>query len=591
MGGKIKKMDNQESKIDTPRTEINPLVSSSNPEGKLTLKIIFVTVFVVFASGIIYIYLSQAHRPEQAVNQINTQEVKNGWKIYRSEVLGLEFSYPDSWGVPYTYPDHITNLNSVFKNTGYDPSFIDISFKNFQNSINPYSIHITLFDDAVPGDTRGLNAQIKDRGYYEDNIADLRKSGDICDYHISYNHNWWQQDVVSELYNKCESGIKETFIERIQNFSWLTPPNRYSYNLTQFAYSQAGSLIFPNVLIKFHFDAGRQQKSPTTYEQFLKDNSVTNDVYKAHDSDFQAFVKSFKSVSTSEHSKTKVDIISSDSVNIKAVKNYYNLLAERDYNIAFSSLVSPNETEQEFILSQKDIYDQVIKDVSQINSNTVEVFSHTQLHNRAPHSYREVFEVTNSKLQRTLKESINGKVSVLGSMRTYASMRGQQSVLVIQKDGKEKIIDSGQNDESLGLGSYKSFYSPYFSTTGKYIVYNVGYYEGGTASVYDIVNDKIYDVGALGEFNPEETLYFACQFTEAYGPSIARIYNVPQFSIKIDLLELHPELSRYSNYKCSNDKKSQIATFEFSDIYENGSLSTTTKEAYRFNSITGEPLL
>ena len=552
------------------------------PHKKLNVKLIIAVALIAVVIGIGYVVYSQSQHLPQTINQATNQEERSDWKVYHNNVLGVEFSYPESWGDPYTSPDYLTDLNSAFSNYGGNPHFIEIRFKTV-----PYSIYITLFDNTVPGDSRGLNSQIINWGYYEDNIADLRKSGNICDYHISYDHGWL--DVVTELYNKCDNGIKKTFIERTQHFSLNnTPQTLYSYNLDQFTYRQAGNSLFPNVLIKFHYNAVSQQKTPTNYEQFLKDNSVPNDFYKVDDSDFQIFVKSFKSVKTSEHSKTKVDIILSDTADIKVVKTYYNLLATKDYHTAFSSFINQSESEQEFILPQKDIYDQVIKEVNQIDNNTVEVFSDIQLHNQPPKNYREVFKVTGNKLQKTLKESINGKISVFGNMRTYASERGEQSILVLQKDGQERIIDSKQHESKADWWS--KFYSPYFSPTGKYIVYSITYYEGGTSNVYDVINDKIFKDITEGEFNPEETLYFTCQFSEAYGPIEALIYTVPEFSIKTDLLKLHPELSKYWNYKCSNDEKSHIETFVFSGSYENNTYSTTTKEVYRFNSQTGEPL-
>jgi hypothetical protein len=319
----------------------------------------------------------------------------------------------------------------------------------------------------------------------------------------------------------------------------------------------------------------------------LKD-SVPNDFYKLDDSDFLAFAKSFKAIEPSIHKKTKADILSTDASDIKIVKTYYNLLANSDYRTAFSSLVNPSQTQSEFISSQNNIYDQKITNINQISEHEVEVFLDVQLHNQAIEKYRYVFDIINNKLQQTLDELINGEISTFGKMRAYASDRGLQSIVVLQNDGKEKIIDMEQYVKDSEW--HPTFYSPHFSRSGRYILYGIVYYEGGSSNVYDIVNNKIFTDIPVGEFNSEETLYFTCQYSESYGPTEAIIYSVPEFSVKVDLLKLHPELSKYWNYDCSEDEKTHTETFEFSGSYEGTAFSTTTKEVYRFDSRTGEPL-
>jgi hypothetical protein len=451
-----------------------------------------------------------------------------------------------------------------------------ISFKNI-----PYAIYISLFNDFTTK-VAYLFGHTGDSG----NILAVRDSGNICLYKITQDYNS-PSSKLTELSNDCVGGIKKSFVEEMQDFSGASfnPPagKLYSYNLEYFAFKKMTDSPYPYILIQSRIDDLYQQKNQITYQEFLL--KKTN---RLNESDFVSFVSSFKPVKVSLKPKTKVSILATDNNNLKTVKNYYNLLANGDYHGAFSSLVNSNETEKDFALSQSKIFDQVIKEINQINNDTIEVFSDIQLHNQPPHKYREVFRINGSKLQRTIKESLNGDVSIQGNMRVFASERDNKSVLVLQKDSEERIIDTIIHDKPDI--DWPNFYSPYFSPSGNYIVYTIGYYEGGTSNVYDLTRDKISEDIPEGKFNSEETLYFTCQFSEAYGPTEAKIYTVPQFSVKADLLKIHPELSKYWNYECSNDEKTNVINFEFSGSYENNTYSTTTKEVFRFNSRTGEAL-
>lgn len=564
-----------------------------SPRSLRTLMMILILVLFLGAGLSSFIFLQSKRASEDSKTTQVATKVLNGWKLYHNDVLGLEFMYPESWGDPYTDPDYITSLDKMVaeRNSGRDSiygHFIEVRFKNI-----PYIVYITLFDDVVPGDSRKLNSQIINWGYYEDNIATLRQTGNICDYHISYNHNGWM-DVVSEIYNNCNNGIKKSLIERRSDWNQTSLKDvgiDYSYFLNYYAYVKAGNTFFPNVLIKYHAKGlGEIKKTPINYMQFLDEfnkSTTSTQLYNGNDSDFLVFVESFKKVKTSEFTKSKVKILLSDTSVIKIVKNYYNMLASENYREAFSNLINPTKTESEFIVYEKNIHDQIIKEINQIDSNTVEVFSDVQLQNTQPQSYREVYKVTNNKIEPILKDVISGKVSTFNNMRTYAANRESQSIVVLQNNGEEKIIDSHKNEEAPDF--YSRFFSPFFSPKGRYLIYYIQYYEGGRTNVYDLFTNKLLNVNlANGNFNYNESLYFSCEFNEAFGPTEARIYSVPDFKIKEDLITVHPGLNNYWNYKCWNDEKNNIETFEFSNMMKPN--NPDARVIYRFDSMTGEPI-
>jgi len=439
-----------------------------------------------------------------------------------------------------------------------------------------------------------LNSQISDWGFYEDNIAQLRQSQDICDYHISYNHSGWSE-VVSELNNTCSGGIKHAFIERNSYYYPPGPGRLYSYLSNDYAYARAGNPLFKNVLIK-HFGRSISQISyPVTYQQFLAtttNNRISAD--KIDPNDFLKFVTSFRSTEPSTHTKTSVETSSSDNPDTKVVKDYFNLLAQNDFRAAYSLLLNPEQSEKDFISSQEEIYDTVITELNQIGDHKVEVFMQTQKHNRNPELYREVFEVRDKKLEKKLSESINGEISKHGTLRTYASERGLQSLVVLNNGSQEAVIDSLKHKADQEWWS--TFYSPRFSPNGRYIQYFEAYYEGGIYNIYDISTERIIKDIWEGEFNPEETLFYTCSFSEAYGPTEALIYDVPSFSRKIDLLQLHPELSHYTHYSCTQEPATNTITFTFSGKYDGSAYDPDARydpEAtviYKFNLHTGEPV-
>lgn len=561
---------------------------SNTNTGSLRHLYILVSILLLLLVVVLGIYFAmrktKSDLSSDAISNINTQELKPGWEMYRNNVLGLEFAYPKEWGEPYTSPDHITDLSSLMKDVYEDSShFIEIHFKNF-----PYSVYLTLFDDVVPGDKRGLNGQIVNWGFYKDNIATLRQTGNICDYHISYNHNNWTQ-IDTELNDTCQNGIKKSFIEHSEYFSWNDPKTLYSYDLSYYAFAKAGNPLFKNVLVRYYAKRISQNKSQLTYEQFLSESPGPYDFKNIDDSDFITFAKSIRAVEPSEHMKSEMEVSREDTEGERLFISYHNAWANNDFQTAYSYLLNPKESYEQYVSNQKNVYDRAVKEINQLPDNRIEVFVDVQLQNKEPENYREVYEIKNNKLENKSTDSIQGQVSKVGNMRTYASERGEDSIVVLQADGEEKIVDSTQepkDDSNAGL----RFYGAYFSPSGNYILYGIVFYEGGSSNVYDVRADKIYPGMTEGKFNKDETLYYTCVFSEAYGPTEATIYRVPGFTVVTDLLKAHPNLSKYWNYKCSNDEKTNTITFEFSGSYDGNTVSTSTKEVYKFNSLTGEPI-
>lgn len=574
-------------------TSLPPDQNHSNFSLTKNLIAVFIILAVIGAGYVVFksSYQKQVAAPIEPSSEVNLpeQELKDGWKLYRNGILGIEFLYPESWGEPYTDPKYLTDLNafSIAGSQSQNGKQIFIRFNKVSGGPQ-----VILFDNKTYGleDTFDQTKGYLDTRGFLDKVSKLRETGDICEYSFVLHYPAYRVNYA-EIYNFCENGLKKNIIQTTQFFQ--NPDHRsealFSYKLNNFAYAKASNNFFPDILIKYTSKVLSQQKAPLTYEQFLKAEGGAGFVEKIDDSDFLTFVKSIKSIPTYTISRSKVEILSSDSNNIKIVKNYFNLLAGANYKEAFSLLSNPKQTESEFVALQNKVYDEVINEINIYNMDKVEVFLSIQLHNQWPEQYHQVFEVKDSRIQLILEEKINGKISTFGAMRAYASERNGQSIVVLQNGSQEKIIDSVELPKDNLSDAGSTFYSPEFSPKGQYIKYSIAYYEGSGSNIYDILNDKILNISLpKGNFNPEESLYFSCVFDEAYGPTEATIYNVPGFSIKTDLLKIYPELKDYWNYECSYDEKTDIETYIFSGKIGNKAYDSEAKKIYKLNGVTGE---
>ncbi len=189
----------------------------------------------------------------------------------------------------------------------------------------------------------------------------------------------------------------------------------------------------------------------------------------------------------------------------------------------------------------------------------------------------------------------NQGIIVHGNISAYTSTRDNKNVIVINQNGIETIADSVPNDtqspdEYERALHTQNFFKLQFSQIGNYLQYTVGGYENSELRVYDIKNKKLAfrndNGGGHGEFNAQEKLYFFCNSDDFSGDYVARVYELPEFKIKLDLLKQVPGFSKsfLPQISCSFDQEKNLATFGIKTFNADNQLKINKVYKFDFNS-------
>lgn len=114
-------------------------------------------------------------------------------------------------------------------------------------------------------------------------------------------------------------------------------------------------------------------------------------------------------------------------------------------------------------------------------------------------------------------------------------------------------------------------------------------------SVWDIRKHRVVLTTKGGTFNPTETLYFNCIMDTSSGGWQARIYNVPNFTLKTDLLAHIDVFNAYQGMDCSQNVTTNQYQFIFAAIPGTEKLPAEEipldppiiHKTYTFNLLTG----
>jgi hypothetical protein len=145
------------------------------------------------------------------------------------------------------------------------------------------------------------------------------------------------------------------------------------------------------------------------------------------------------------------------------------------------------------------------------------------------------------------------------------------SEVYVIKDGKEQLIDEG-NTKSLSEGVVLSDLR--FSPQKNYLVYAIYPYEGVSASVYDLVNDKFLDVNWSADLLNEKTYEFfgdneqylvVC--ADGNGMGIVKHFSVsqikPEYKSFYFAEDFNIDYMPNIYLKCYYDKNKQEAILEY----------------------------
>ncbi len=267
-----------------------------------------------------------------------------------------------------------------------------------------------------------------------------------------------------------------------------------------------------------------------------------------------------------------------DCDNEMLISSYYKLIADGDLSTAYAMKYEPNVNYETFKGWYGNVLFADVRDYEEIDDNKYQFVVDLGEVGDVKNSFMVVMVVRGGLLD-TLSST---NMTIKSGTEVYVKVFSDGDDLYVKKDGEEIFVDSlrmNKNDPVMG----ESLYKYHLTDDGKYLAYQVGVWEAMYVNVYDIESEKfIYEefgVTSFG-FTAEEDFFYACTEAGMLG-DMMRIYNVPSFSLKRDLLPAESGLIvMYCNgYASYNNSYSYTLTSDW---------STENKQVYYFDTNTVE---
>lgn len=161
-----------------------------------------------------------------------------------------------------------------------------------------------------------------------------------------------------------------------------------------------------------------------------------------------------------------------------------------------------------------------------------------------------------------------------GGMRVYVEEIGSTRELLLDTPTLRGVVvaTTQATDEVTTNGQYGRIL---FSPTKRYLEYFLGFWEGGTAFVYDIEQKKnVLSIPMSGGFfAQDEKFYYTCHYTAFDGSGDASVYSVPSFKRIVSIFTQFPEIlggknaSNWNIVRCYEDGKQIVFDFgEYSGL-------------------------
>ena len=514
------------------------------------------------------------------------------WKNYHQDVLGLSISYPPKWGDVTTAPSNsITDLKTVVKDYQGDNGYNNTLTVNFAQAKPKTSI----YNQQYPGEKYN-NVYAWPLGYI-DNFSTLKQTKNICSYKIDFQHQSYP-DTLKEIYSDCQNGVKIAVIENMQhfnpaNFSPSTMPASgilYTYNLNYYGYKNLQNGSFDFLLTTYTATGTKQQTLQLTAEEFFKQTNIKASAYP-NLSDFTTFVQNLKSFTPPIVTTPAFETPAGEDSNITLIRRYYYLLTSGQFSQAYQLLANSAVTQDKFVEESKTkIYQAKPRDFKKIAENKFEFWVDYQEQNKDPRQQRVIATIVNGKIKVDFEDTLTSTLTRFGNMLAYGASRGDKSIVLLKEGDKETIPDSAPNDFDKTLETL-IFHSANFSPQGNYLLYGARGYEWSYLEIYDIKNKKLAlkTGGGDGIFNSTDTLYFFCNKNDMGGDYNAKVYQAPEFTVKLDLLKKFPELKDYQNVSCTVNSKNNSLQANFTGKYDkNQNYIETASQTYNITLDTGE---
>jgi hypothetical protein len=539
---------------------------------------------------------SQKQIINQKVDSVKKVSIKlscpDGWTKYRQEAVGVEFCYPENkWGkADVEYMSNITNLQNLkesYKEQNvYYNDYFEIDFVKKGNLSKKGSPTIRFFNEDYQGE-HYKNARTHHLGY-RDNISSLKQSEDICNYKIEFNKEWAEKGSEKEFYTNCKGGVKTNLVEQVDFYKTNNTGWRYQYCLNLFAYKKLQNRYFNNALIKYNIDNSSQLKNKLkNFEEFFnldhsygkeKRVTLTRKEFNQESNDFEKFVKSIK-----VFEPTKEDLIKykSESANgssdVELIEKYYWLLTTGDLDYAYGLRVT-GQSLVEFRKQYKNVHYAKPYDIKIGVGGQYDFYVEYQDHNSPVKKYQVNMSVMNGKIKTNFVQMFITERIEYEDMIAYGAIRGDESYVILEKNGKEVVVDKGEakyDKKYTNLNNVKILKNIEFSASGNYLKYSMLGYEWGSGYIYDINKNKNVIESALTtsiKFTPDEEYIYYCA---GAGMSNARegfVKSVPNFNEEFSVFgksidgEKYPKNNEYFGVTCNYDKIDNEVIFKLSDL-------------------------
>lgn len=276
-----------------------------------------------------------------------------------------------------------------------------------------------------------------------------------------------------------------------------------------------------------------------------------------------------------EESTTSVD-----SADIKAIKEYYDLLSAGKLKEAYAMRAIKDVSFNEFSNWYKNIEYAKPDNFKDLGNYTYDFVVNYKDRGEDKKNYGLRMTVSGGKLSTVSSKEFKAVEAKFGDYTAFSTVRGDKAYLVIRKGDMEDIIDTGDySAKAINEGFNQSFSIIKFSPKGNYLLYSIEGYESIETKAYDINNKKKIDnpifggseVGNGVDFVPNERYLYYCHGNGIDEGVPGIVYSIPEFKKVFDVSE---QEKRYMESICGYNQEENAIVFTLTDPFDEGKPET-----------------
>lgn len=546
------------------------------------------------------IYNTNPNNPDtDGDGYLDGEEVRNGysptegtvledsWEIWRHNILGIEFIYPEKWGEPITKPsNYITDLSTINER-----------YKEYNDHIYKYAVtigfenggpKIEIYSDDYPGE-KYPNAQTYYLGAI-DNFQKLITTSNICDYKIEFKKNPTNTGTVYEKYSECNNNVKTTFFETEKFFGWGNIGTIFEYTTKYYGFKKLRNGFFNNLLTAFAVGYSGQLYNKINYNdffdlEFVNQGKISKEEHEQNKSDFIKFVNSINVYDPEPLPVKEFKIIKNEDPNITTIRKYYYNIASGNLQEAYNMYLQKKVNFDEY----KSWYENTVvanpNNFEKLEDGSYHFFVDLEDHNSEPKKYRTIMRVENNKIKTLSSEQITSELISFEDMTAFTKNKQGYNYIILSKDNKEIVIEKASDDYSKNLGEVKKYVRPKFSPKGNYLTYLSYGWEWSDGYVYDISkNEIVLKLSSMHQygFSEDEKYFYACGASDMVGNYMASIYSTQDFQIDTDIFKILNE-GTAMNVKCELNEAENKLTATLSCFWKEKNVDCETEKIVEYN--------